>query len=230
MDVLGNERENDALEKSRQHDLQTSESRETLHGQLGPLSQKYVVDCLSGLRGLNKEIAKNMDNVYGIYLDKERTMLGNKRFDVDTDDTIIINGARYTGTPGLYELIFKRIPDDTIYNEDDLQKYRNILLTTNAHRRNHVATNPILGNRGYKYKHVIAPLLSTIYGKKVGTGLPCTMTLTENKIDYVHWDDPNELVDRLRLLEASSRAGNNAHDNEILSIIEELRESGLIIN
>ena len=55
------------------------------------------------------------------------------------------------------------------------------------------------------------------------------MRLT-NKIDYVHWNDPNELVDRLRLLDASRRAGNNAHDNEILSIVEELREVGLIIN
>ena len=56
------------------------------------------------------------------------------------------------------------------------------------------------------------------------------MTLTDNKIDYVHWDDPNELVDRLRLLAASHQAGHNAHENEILSIIEELREAGLIIN
>lgn len=56
------------------------------------------------------------------------------------------------------------------------------------------------------------------------------MALNDNKIDYVHWNDPNELVDRLRLLEASRQAGNNAHDNEILSIIEELYEAGLIIN
>ena len=48
-----------------------------------------------------------------------------------------------------------------------------------------------------------------------------------NKIDYVHWN-PNELMDRLRLLEASRQAGHNAH--EILSIIEELREAGLVIN
>jgi hypothetical protein len=66
--------------------------------------------------------------------------------------------------------------------------------------------------------------------KKTGKGLPRVMTLNDNAIDYVHWDDPNELVDRLRLLHASRQAGNNAHDNEILSIIEELSEAGLIIN
>ena len=65
---------------------------------------------------------------------------------------------------------------------------------------------------------------------KVGRGIPITVTLNDNKIDYVHWNDPNELVDRLRLLEASHQAGHNAHNNEILSIIEELCEAGLIIN
>jgi len=56
------------------------------------------------------------------------------------------------------------------------------------------------------------------------------MTLNDNAIDYVHWDDSNELVDHLRLLDASYRAGNNAHDNEMLSIIQEFRKVGLIIN
>ena len=56
------------------------------------------------------------------------------------------------------------------------------------------------------------------------------MILNDNVIDYVYWDAPNELMNRLRLLDASHRAGNNARDNEILSIIEKLREAGLIIN
>jgi len=42
----------------------------------------------------------------------------------------------------------------------------------------------------------------------------------------VHWDDPNELVDRMRLLKASRQAGRNSRD----VIIEELREAGIIIN
>jgi len=56
------------------------------------------------------------------------------------------------------------------------------------------------------------------------------VTLPGHMIDSVHWDDPTALVDRLRSLDASQRAGHNAHDNEILSILEELREAGLIIN
>jgi len=77
---------------------------------------------------------------------------------------------KYKDTPGLYELIFKRIPDDTIYTENDKLVYKNILLTTNAHRRNK-ADNPIaMGSKRYKYKNIIAPLVS---GKiQVGRGIP----------------------------------------------------------
>ncbi|KAL6254100.1 hypothetical protein P5V15_014720 [Pogonomyrmex californicus] len=91
-----------------------------------------------------------------------------------------------------------------------------------------------MGNKGYKYINIIAPLICT-YKRSSKKGadmnnIPCTMKLNDNKIDYVHWDDPNELVDRLRLLDASHRAGHNVRDNEMLSIIEELREAGIIIN
>jgi len=112
-----------------------------------------------------------------------------------------------------------------------MQKYKSILVATSAHKRQY--QGQLKSNRGYKYKQIIAPLMSIeSKKKKCGTGvfMPRAMTLTDNKIDYVHWDDPNELVDRLRLLDASRRAGHDAHDNEILSIIDELREVGLIIN
>ena len=49
-----------------------------------------------------------------------------------------------------------------------------------------------------------------------------------NQLDYVYWDDPNELVDRLRLLSASQAAGNPSHANEIISIIEKLQEAEII--
>ena len=105
---------------------------------------------------------------------------------------------------------------------------------TNAHRRGHKADLSVMGNKGYKYKHVIAPLIgvtATTSSAKRGGGLPRSKIVNDSKnIDYVHWDDPNELVNRLRLLDASHQAGNDSHDNEILSIIEELREAGIVIN
>ncbi|XP_071629451.1 uncharacterized protein [Temnothorax longispinosus] len=212
---------NDPLVKSVRQKLQTPEGQETLRDELGPLSQKYVGAVLNG------DEKSGINTKYGVYFSNDEMMLGNKRFDVNHADKIIIDGIRYNGTRGLYELIFKKYPNVDIYTEDDMQAYKNILLMTNAHKLNYDAHSQIKGNRGYKYIHIIAPLIS---GKKAGKGIPRAMTLNDNKIDYVHWDDPNELVDRLQLLEASRLAGHTGHDNEILSIIEELREAGLIIN
>jgi len=59
--------------------------------------------------------------------------------------------------------------------------------------------------------------------------LPHAMVVSRvHKMDYVYWDDPNKLVDRLQLLAASYQAGNKSHTNKIMSILEELREADLI--
>jgi len=54
------------------------------------------------------------------------------------------------------------------------------------------------------YRYIIAPLLKD---EPIEKGLPRAMKLYDNAIDHVHWDDPNELVDRMRLHEASRQAG-----------------------
>jgi hypothetical protein len=66
--------------------------------------------------------------------------------------------------------------------------------------------------------------------RKQGKGIePKYMKLENNKkTSFVYWNDVNELVERLRLLVASKSAGHSAHDNEIMSIIEELREERII--
>lgn len=208
------------LVTSIRQQLQTSEGRKMLQTHYGPLGQKYLGAVLSGKKNVN------VDTVFGVYFSNNGTMIGNKRIDLDKNDDIYIDGKRYAGTQGLYELIFMKLPNDRIYTNSDLQNYKSVLLATSAHKRDYNERNQVKSNKGYKYTNVIAPLLLG----KIGKGIPRVMTLNDNKIDYVHWNDPNELIDRLRLLDASRQAGHNAHDNEILSIIEELREAGLIIN
>lgn len=66
---------------------------------------------------------------------------------------------------------------------------------------------------------------------KSGNGIQTEYMILDKKSDnlkYTYWDDPNELIDRLRLLVSSSTAGHNAHNNEIVAIIEELREANII--
>jgi len=85
---------------------------------LGTLEQRNVL--LDGDRG------KAIDHVYGVYFSENGMMLGDKYFDEDTNDFMIIDGIKYKGIPG-YELIYKSISDDTIYTEDDKLTYKSIL-------------------------------------------------------------------------------------------------------
>lgn len=64
--------------------------------------------------------------------------------------------------------------------------------------------------------------------KRYGYGIESEFIPYEQNISYEYWDDPNELVDRLRLLVSSKAAGHSGHNKEIMSIVEELRESNII--
>lgn len=59
--------------------------------------------------------------------------------------------------------------------------------------------------------------------KYEGKGVEKTFIPYTENIVYEYYDDPNELVDRLILLLSSKSAGNSNHDQEINSIVEELR-------
>ena len=197
-------------DKSRFEQL-TRESLTEYLDQYDSLPRRYIL-------ALHQDNANEFDHRYGVRLnpDTEKFYIGDSRMDIDGSDVIVKN-KRYKGTQGLYELLFKKEPK--FYNQEDEKNYRKIILKTNAHRRNYQSNAQIAGSKLKKYKHIIGPLVS---GKGV------YVEANTNKIDYVHWDDPNELVDRLRLLLASQQAGHTGHINEIASIIEELKETGII--
>ncbi|KAL6268120.1 hypothetical protein P5V15_001210 [Pogonomyrmex californicus] len=74
---------------------------------------------------LSGDRQSEIDHIYGVYFDEGGSMLGDKRFNVAIDDSVIVGDARYPDTPSLYELIFKRFPDDV--TENDKQTYKSIL-------------------------------------------------------------------------------------------------------
>jgi hypothetical protein len=184
-----------------------------------PLTIKYMTKLMKDLGGAKRTI----DHTFGPRYENETLMVGNKTLKFDEDGSILVDDTRYKPSEGLYELLFKRIPDDQLYTDDDLNAYRNILVQTSAHKRNYNFRGNINRDGSLKYKHVVSQLFpKQLYG---GKGLS---TKTLSKEVPVYWDDPNELCDRLRLLVASAEAGNTGHKNEMTSIIEELKEAGII--
>lgn len=185
---------------------------------------------------LNSEV--NIDVPFGVRNERGKLMMGSARVLI-FDNDIQVGTNKFKKTPGLDELLFKKVPDLSTITDEDLRHYKLLLLETNVHRRDYDPHKPIRSNRGRKYLHIIKPLFKlrkisastdssqpNIHG---GEGLPILKKWKKN-VDYVYWDDPNELVDRLKLLIASRDAGNTGLDNEIISIVEELRESGIISN
>lgn len=193
-----------------------------------PLPREYIHEMIA-------DVDNKFDFTYGVRydIDSNELKIGNSPIQLDGKD-LIIGGLTYKGTPGLYELLFKKHPVG--FTGGDRITYLNIVKRTNAHRINFSAEGRIKGNGSYKYKHIISALntqaptprksQTTSLRRRLGYGM--LMEASDSPIDYVHWDDPNELVERLRLLVASQTAGHTGHTNEIASIIEELRESKII--
>ena len=187
----------------------------------GNESKYFDIYTTSDLNDLGRQ--KRLDTTYGPHKDSsDNWRFGNSFLDMQ-GDKIIIGSRKWSTTPGLLQLLFYKSPKG--YDKTELSIYKSILLETNAYRRNFEAEGGIKGTNSIKYRNIIKPLISTPKSTYEGGGL---MTLSDKKPNYIYWDDPNELVERLRLLISSQSAGHNNHINEITSIIEELKEANII--
>lgn len=174
------------------------------------------------LNKINQNKTPKFDNFYGIRQDGNQYLIGNEDVKFDDSGDIVIKNLKYGYTKGLYDLLFYAKPPPG-YSKDDLINYKKILSATNAHKKNYEPGNSIRANNSYKYSNIIKGLFKT------GTGLPSYFKTDKDSTSYAYWDDPNELVNRLRLLISSKSAGHTGHENEIISIIEELREAKIVI-
>ena len=165
-------------------------------------------------------LKKQTDKTFGPYTDKDGAWkIGNKKFTIDGND-LIIEGEKYPGTRGLWELLVLKKPSKENYNNDDLTTYSNIMIKTNSMRSGNDPNNPRpKSSRGWKWTNIVGDIWHQYKdqeGEVQGTGavvLPC---------------DPNALIERLDLLMASRDAGNTGTRNELVSICDELLRQKII--
>jgi len=177
---------------------------------------------------------KQLDMLYGLNIKENgEWYFANSKLKYN-NNTIIIDKEKWKLTPGLFQLLFHTKPAH--YSNLDFKNYRDILLRTNAHKRKYQNSSQVKGSKSFKYQHIIKNLFKP-KTQLIGKGLLTTQTAaaaastksySNEDRGYKYWDDPNELLERLRLLLASESAGNTNHKNEIISIIEELREANII--
>ena len=75
------------------------------------------------------------DKTFGLRDNDGKFYIGNKEAKIK-ENNIIVGNTEYTGTPGLWELIVLRSPDDQIFTNGDYDNYAEIMHSTNALRRN----------------------------------------------------------------------------------------------
>ena len=103
-----------------------------------------------------------------------------------------------------------------------MDKYKEMLIQTSAHHKSYNPDSGLSSNSGAKYMQIIKPLFT-----QTGAGIKIA---NDNKTEFEYWDDPNTLINELRLLHYSQEAGNTGVNNKIQSIIETLLKKEIIYN
>jgi hypothetical protein len=123
---------------------------------------------------------KDADTTYGIYDKGGKFYIGDTEVRIDGDD-IIIGDRVYEGTPGLWELIVSKTPNDNIYTLSDKEKYIDILLSTNTLKRNNDPheTHP-KSSRSAKWANLLSPIWSK-YSRASKTGSSLKLLLSPTR-------------------------------------------------
>ena len=166
--------------------------------ELGDIATKYLQQYASDKR--------TVDNNFGINSKAGVFYIGSSPISIHNND-VTIGDKTYAGTPGLWELLTMAKPNKTIYDNDDLEEYAEILHATNAMRQPNNPSKP-KSSKSQKYKQIIKP----IWGAKTG----------KRDDVVVLAQDSNALVVMLDLRMSSFKADNTGLRNEIVGILDEL--------
>ena len=155
---------------------------------------------------------------------------------------LIINGKRYVGTEGLWNLIMNTDIADESFYEEDFEQYKDIMRETNALHKDSDPSRP-KSSKSDKWKSILSQIWDEINPKpKKGKGLANRPQIKKgvssqarypqggalHKITNVIYlpSDPDALFERLELLLASKQAGNTGLRNESVAICDELKRLG----
>ena len=151
---------------------------------------------------------------YGVWssADKGRH-LGNKDITIDENQNIHLDDTVYKGTPGLWKLILDNNPTD--YTPEDWNNYKEIVVRTNLINNPsgvHSRSRPHLTKKYKLIKRALEEAESEADSEVKGEGIQFLPS------------DIKSLFDKLKLLTAEYKAGNKATRNEIVAILDQLRE------
>ena len=194
---------------------------------LGPLAVNALLQAFT---------KKNIDLAFGLYAQQGKFKIGNKEVNIEDND-IKIDNIIFEGTPGFWELVTSKNPNPENYTEEDLDKYRQLLLLTNAiYRDNNPDNNNPKSSKSSKWKNIVKPIWEQIKKQKEEEYKefeeedddPQPSTSVAGQGLKILPSDPNALIERFDLLFSSKKAGHTGVRNEIVSILDELKRQGVL--
>ena len=217
-------------EEEDEEEEEEEEKQEEKSGTLGDIAYKY----------LHGEEPYNRDKTFGIHFGtdgnyhmgaqqgKDGIYRGNIKMITIAYNNIYVDGEKFKGTPGLWELIMEKEPKK--YTEEDLKRYGDLLFKTNAINQDFNKNNPYpRASRSYKWQNIVGFIWAErTAGKKIGETSVKRVEKTDGKGVVVIPSDPNALLERLDLLLASQEAGHTGIRNELVSICDELKRQGVL--
>ena len=85
----------------------------------------------------------------------------NKKILTVDYNNIIVDGEKFRGTPGLWELIMEDIPRN--FTKEDMDEYKELLRKTNALHHDFNPKSPHQrSGPGYKWKNILGPIWDDI--------------------------------------------------------------------
>ena len=226
-----------ALEMTEEEEKEKEKEKEEKKD-IGDVAKEYLIYAMG----------KDSDKSFGIYPDKNNKPKIGSKFLKIKGDNIIIDGVEYIGTPGLWELIVSKEPQEGKYTDDDYLNYINLLVQTNTiYQGNNPNQNRAKSSGGNKWNKLINPVWEHIReskkplpeekgkGKGKGKGRGKGKGGEEDPkpgtsgtgLKFLS-SDPNALIDRFDLLFSSQKTGHTGVRNEIISILDELKRQGVI--
>ena len=213
----GKEKEEEEEEEEEEEKKEEKEKQITSPKTLGETAYNYLHGEQSYDRDKTFGIHLGQDGNYhmGITKDSNGQYRGNKKMLTIAYNNIYVDGEKFTGTPGLWELIMENRPNPGNYKKEDLDNYGKLLFKTNAlhHNFNPDNSNP-RASKSYKWENILSP----IWAAKAYEGEGVVVIPS----------DPNALLERLDLLLASQEAGHTGVRNELVSICDELKRQGVL--
>jgi len=89
---------------------------------IGSIAEQYLRQFAS---------QQEVDKTFGLYNKDGLFYIGDSPIEIN-DNNITVKGIEYQGTPGLWELLIMREPDESVYTDEDKINYAEILDKTSA--------------------------------------------------------------------------------------------------